>query len=905
MTMIQKLPVLILILFLGLTVNAQINITVLNSPYTQDFNTLANAGTSSVVPTGWAFSESGGNTLYTAGTGSSGTGDTYSFGTTAADRAFGGLLSGSLNPTIGASFKNNTGSTITSITINYTGEQWRLGATARVDRIDFQYSTDATSLSSGTWIDDNNLDFIAPVTAGTIGALNGNTAANRTVIPAITINALSINPGAEFWIRWADLNASGADDGLGIDDFTINVDGIVIPACTEPANQPTNLILSPTPTTINGTFDAAIPVVDEYLVVRSLSNSLSAGPVDGTSYLPGDPIGGGNVVVSTTTTSFTDINLTPSTLYYYYVFAHNNENCSSAPNYQQLNPLANNSTTASLPPCTNPPLPPTNLNLTASNTVIIGSFTAAAGANKYLSVISTSSTLSATPVDGTTYTAGQAFGGGNIINYTASTSFSVTGLTVSTNYYIFIFSVNAECTGEPFYNTNSLNGNTTTTNDPSGIPAGYYNAAAGLNCDQLKTALFNIISANYIQLTYGEVWTAYATTDMHRNDANTADIIWDMYSDNPAGAEPYTYTYGSNQCGNYNSEADCYNREHSFPKSWFNDGYPMYTDINHLFPTDGYVNGRRGNQPYGEVSSPTWTSLNGAKLGPNTYPGFSGVVFEPRNEYKGDLARGQLYMVTRYQNLVSGWVGYGNANDVLSGNAYPSFDNWYIKMLFKWHANDPVSAKEISRNNAVYSIQANRNPFIDHPEYVYKVWQCTGLLPVTIIDFTAQKNNESVLLKWYATFEANFKKYEIERSTNGSGFYKIGEVEGRNLADYSFTDNNLPNANTVYYRLKMIDIDGQFSNSKTVVIKISNNFSNALVYPNPTKEKLTVKLQQPLTANSRLIITDLSGRIVWQQQVTGGQKIIDLELGSFAVGRYFIKISNHNELINQSFVIIK
>ncbi|MEO6539502.1 MAG: T9SS type A sorting domain-containing protein, partial [Ferruginibacter sp.] len=145
----------------------------------------------------------------------------------------------------------------------------------------------------------------------------------------------------------------------------------------------------------------------------------------------------------------------------------------------------------------------------------------------------------------------------------------------------------------------------------------------------------------------------------------------------------------------------------------------------------------------------------------------------------------------------------------------------------------------------------------------------------------------------------------IERSTDGSGFFKIGEVEGRNLANYSFTDNNLPNANTVYYRLKMIDIDGKYSNSKTVALRISNNFSNALVYPNPAKEKLTVKLQQALTANSKLVIADISGRIVWQQQVVSGQNIIDLDVSRFAAGRYFIRISNPGELTNQSFVIIK
>jgi endonuclease I len=745
----------------------------------------------------------------------------------------------------------------------------------------------------------NFIDIGSTSTFSTVGQAVGYNQTYTEILPAAAENQAVVQVR---FIYWSTAGGSGSRDRIALDDISI---GGAAPVCTEPTSQPTNLILTSTPTTINGSFDGAVPAVDEYLIVRSTVNTLSAGPVDGIFYLAGDPIGGGTVVTSTTTTIFTDINLTPATTYYYYIFAQNNENCSSAPNYLQLNPLENNIATASLPPCATPPQPPTGLNLTPSNTVIVGSFTAAAGANRYLSVISNSSTLSASPVNGTTYTAGQSFGGGTIINYTTSTSFSVTGLTVSTTYYIFIFAANAECSGEPFYNMTSLDGNAVTTNDPSGIPSGYYNAAAGQTCTNLKTALFNIISANYNELTYGEVWTAYQTTDMHRNDANTADIIWDMYSDNPAGAEPYTYTYNTNQCGNYNSEADCYNREHSFPKSWFNDGYPMYTDLNHLFPTDGYVNNRRGNQPYGTVSSPTWTSQNGSKLGPNTYPGFSGVVFEPRAEYKGDLARGQLYMVTRYQNLVAGWQGNGNANDILNGTAYPALDNWYIRMLFEWHNADPVSAKEIARNNAAFALQGNRNPYIDHPEYVYQVWQCTGLLPVTLIDFTAQKNNESVLLKWYATTETNFKKYEIERSTDGSGFYKIGEVAGRNLANYSFTDNNLPTANTVFYRLKMIDIDGQFSNSKIVSVRNANNFSNAHVYPNPTKDKLVVKLQQALTESSQLFIADLSGRIVMQQQVTGGQKNIDLFVNHLPAGRYFIKISNSVELINQSFVIIK
>ncbi len=193
--------------------------------YTQNFNSLASTGTSnanSTLPTDWVSSESGtnANTTYSAGTGSGTTGDTYSFGTTAADRALGGLSSGSLTPRFGASFTNNVGLNVIDVSIAYTGEQWRLGATNRVDRLDFQYSTNATSLTTGTWVDFNALDFVAPKTTGTTGALDGNLAANRTAISS-TINDLSVDNGANFWIRWTDSDASGADDGLAIDDFSI------------------------------------------------------------------------------------------------------------------------------------------------------------------------------------------------------------------------------------------------------------------------------------------------------------------------------------------------------------------------------------------------------------------------------------------------------------------------------------------------------------------------------------------------------------------------------------------------------------------------------------------------------------------------------------------------------------
>lgn len=243
------------------------------------------------------------------------------------------------------------------------------------------------------------------------------------------------------------------------------------------------------------------------------------------------------------------------------------------------------------------------------------------------------------------------------------------------------------------------------------IPAGYYDTATGKSGAALKTALFNKIKGHSVQSYTPGVWNAYNTTDKKPNGRP-----WDIYSNKD-------WTFGSNQCGNYSKEGDCYNREHSFPKSWFNDASPMYSDIFHLYPSDGYVNGIRGNLVFGEVNSVNYTSTNGCKRGVNTFPGFSGPAFEPTNEFKGDIARTYFYMATRYENLIAGWEKNDNDADIaMNGTSFPAYETWYLNLMIKWHTQDPISQKEIDRNNAIYAIQGNRNPYIDHPEYAGLVW---------------------------------------------------------------------------------------------------------------------------------------------------------------------------------------
>ena len=240
------------------------------------------------------------------------------------------------------------------------------------------------------------------------------------------------------------------------------------------------------------------------------------------------------------------------------------------------------------------------------------------------------------------------------------------------------------------------------------IPPGYYDSAQGLNGQPLRSALHNIID-NHDAQSYGSLWIFFQQTD--NKGGNT---VWDIYSDVPGGAPAYSYQFGSDQCGSYGAEGDCFNREHTFPQSWYGSGNPMKSDLFHVYPSDGFVNGARSNDPYGEVDGAFFVSTNGSLSGPNTFPGYIGNVFEPIDEYKGDLARNYFYMMTRYMDISGGW-----GSPMLSNG---DLIQWAVNLLVTWHQNDPVSTKELDRNNAVYGVQDNRNPFIDHPEWVEDIW---------------------------------------------------------------------------------------------------------------------------------------------------------------------------------------
>lgn len=239
------------------------------------------------------------------------------------------------------------------------------------------------------------------------------------------------------------------------------------------------------------------------------------------------------------------------------------------------------------------------------------------------------------------------------------------------------------------------------------VPNGYYNNAKNKSDRTLMAALHSIIDG-HTKRSYDQLKVDFKTTDCNGN------IIIDRYSNSQ-------FSYSTDFCGTYNGVGDCYNREHSIPNSWWggSDSDTAYTDLHHLFPVDGFVNSKRGNNPFGDCN--TGTVYGTGKLGSCTFSGYNGTVFEVADEYKGDFARVYFYFATRYMTRMSDYTS-GTGNVVFTASTYLGLTNWAINQLLEWHRNDPVSTLETTRNDAVYSIQKNRNPFVDNPELVEYIW---------------------------------------------------------------------------------------------------------------------------------------------------------------------------------------
>jgi len=219
---------------LALTSQASISSQILYSggAYTENFDGLAASGSSlswvdGVTVPGWYANRA----VYAAGTGSSATGNLYSYGVAGSgERALGSLATSGVNPVqFGVRLRNETGATISSVGIAYVGEQWRVGGSSAVNNtLTFAYKLGAGTLTEDGFLDVPELAFDSLSDSGAAGALNGNADANRLAVTGL-LNALDWAAGTELWIRWTDVDNTSSDHGLAVDDFVLEMQASAVP----------------------------------------------------------------------------------------------------------------------------------------------------------------------------------------------------------------------------------------------------------------------------------------------------------------------------------------------------------------------------------------------------------------------------------------------------------------------------------------------------------------------------------------------------------------------------------------------------------------------------------------------------------------------------------------------------
>lgn len=349
----------------------------------------------------------------------------------------------------------------------------------------------------------------------------------------------------------------------------------------------------------------------------------------------------------------------------------------------------------------------------------------------------------------------------------------------------------------------------------SQIPAGYYDGTSSLTGYALKTKLHEIISSKNINWHYGDLNEFYNKTDLDKyydHDASNTTILLDIYSEIPNGPDVYEYTV-ANVTGSANAEGQGWNREHMMPQSTFNSNYPMYSDLFYVIPTDARINQLRSNYPYGiakTTTAPFYTFTNGSRISANGTPGsgYTGRVYEPVDEFKGDIARSLLYFAVRYEGklgLFNYYNGTSAANDrsPLDGTEEKAFEDWYLAMLLQWHNQDPVSQREIDRNNEVYALQKNRNPFIDYPQWVNAIWNQTAnsLEPQAPTNLSiTQTSAYFVNLSWTASPDADVIGYKIYQNDVLIAYTKDTSVSIDHLEPSTFYNFKVQAYDNSYYQ---------------------------------------------------------------------------------------------------------
>ncbi len=682
------------------------------TPAVQDFDGLAASGSAATLPDGWALAEAGSNAnaTYQADDGATNSGNTYSYGAPGnGERAFGMLRSGSLQPTLGAHLRNDSTLVVHAIDVAYTGEQWRLGASGRADRLDFQYSLDAASLVDGaaTWQDLDALDFASPTTTGSVGARDGNAAANRTGVSG-RINGLALAPGATLWVRWMDQDIAGAEDGLAMDDIRFAIDGeppVDDPPsvlATVPADGATGVALD---ASLVVTFDEPVAVAGAWFTIGCAVSGNHAADASG---------GPASWTLAPTATFAADEACTLA------LHAEGITDLDGVPDHPLADTVIGFRTRdpATTPPTVLSIAPADGATQVPPSSAIEVAFSEA---------VTTAPGAFSLACDGSAIALDESGSGDarTLLPATALPDGGACEFTVHAGAVVNAWDVPLAADVASRFTVSSGAG-------------GYYGTVNTATPGQLRCTLHQLIRGHTAYPYSGSGTTTWTILETAQADAEHPGKVLDVYRNR-------LYDAVADRAGT--GSGITYNREHTwpnslgFPSATGNLGLPNapYTDTHMLWLSDTQYNADRGNKPFAYCNAACGeraTEANGGiGGGSGSYPGNSNWVrspdgnqgaFEAWGARKGEMARAIFYMAIRYEGGVDPVSGQDEpeleltdirSQIVQSNNYAQTAYMGLLTDLLAWHQADPPDAAEAARNDVIQGFQGNRNPFVDHPEW--------------------------------------------------------------------------------------------------------------------------------------------------------------------------------------------
>jgi predicted RNA-binding protein with TRAM domain len=843
------------------TIANAVILSALGTVASENFNSLANSGISSTTPTGWYFSETGtgANSTYTAGTGSGTTGETYSFGLASnSDRAFGGLQSSSVVPRIGAKIQNNTGSTINNLNITYSGETWRVGATGRTDQLDFEYSIDATSLTNGTWIPFNSLDYVNIIQGSTSSGLMIHTASISDVITGLTIAN-----GTSFWIRWIDFNTSGADDGMGVDDFSIKPCGTVSAPSASPqsfcsASSPTVASLSATGSNIQW-YDAS---TNGNLLASN--TSLATG-----TYYASQTVSG----CESATRASVSVTINSSGTW----IGDSNDDWNIAGNWCGGVPNSS-SASVSIPSgiTVNLDASPSLLNLT------IGSGSVVNAGDNTLSI-----------ANGGTFTNNGSFNS-------------------ETSEVIFLGTATLGGSNEITFNNLTLNGNVTINAIPT--VSGILQLNNGANV--LNKAINYGPSG---QLIYNQSGTINATSfEWPTSNKPSQVAVYNntevLLNENKTITGSLNLANGKVNLGNYNLTLET---SASIVTGGFSNARMVIAEGN------GELRKRftEGSSNPAEFIFPVGTKTGAVEYTP-VHLDFSSALFGS-NAYVGVKVRN-----TKNVALNSGVTNYLDRNWIVEPS---DITNYTYKIQLYYNQNDFVTDGSLAEGNLIpikissgqwyqptdgtFNDASSQGTGTVFPSNDYLEWNnlttfsefggaggSNQPLPVELLSFNASCLENQTVLTWQTASEHNASHFDIEKSTDGTNWRVIGQVQAAGnsteLLSYNFVDNDKSNA---YYRLNQLDIDGKNEYFGPISSSCESGKFKFLTSPNPSNSQFNLQIYSNVNESVNIEIQDLNGKVVQVKQLNVQNGInIYLIHSDCPQGVYYIRLVREN---NEIFII--